>query len=146
MMIICVSLFVKGQAIQKDSNSRKATFVIRSNNKPDLNNKTFSIKLIQTKGKKGQRKWTWESDEITFKRNRLGLNYMKVMEGYQTAAYTISNDTSRIGLIKFKAILHSLKATITIEGTIDGDNTEGTAIWISKMGTYEYSFAGALEK
>jgi hypothetical protein len=149
-LFILVSLVATGQTMAKDSGSTKKTFVIRSNKLNDLNNKIFSIKLIQTKGKKGQRRWSWESDEIAFHNKKLVLKYMKTMEQYPAVAYTVGADTSSDGnTIKFKAITRSPyynKATITIEGTISGNDIKGTAIWVSKVGTYEYTFAGVLEK
>src|ERR1700757_883568 len=97
-LILCTSLSALSQ-----SDSSRGTFIIKAKRPIDLNNKTFDIKLIQTKGKKGQRRWKWDNDEITFKKGKLTSKLMKENESYPAAVYFASIDSSSAsGSIKFK--------------------------------------------
>ncbi|HTB06177.1 MAG TPA: hypothetical protein VK806_04420 [Bacteroidia bacterium] len=142
IVTLLLSIYLLGQ-------TQVSTFVIKP--KPvDLNNKTFVIKLVQTKGAIGQRKWNWDKDEIVFKNNMLTSKLMNSREKFPAAAYTISIDsTTNENTIKFKMTSknsYSFKATIELDGTITGNYIVGTAIWISRAGTYYYSFSGTLKQ
>ena len=154
LIIVIISFYTSlcalGQTGQdSDTLNKRTTFVIKAKKPPDLNNKTFAIKLLQTKGKKGQRRWKWDNDEITFKKGRLTSKVMKENENYPAAVYFASIDSSSVsGAIKFKMFSkgpYDSKTSIALEGTITGDHIEGTASWISVMGAYSYTFSGELK-
>jgi len=114
-----------------------------------LNGKTYSVTLTQTKGKTGQRKWKWDTDELSFKGGKVTSKTMKTYEQYPTTVYSSKIDSSSgEKKISFKMLSHSpyhVTATIELDGTVDGNNIEGTAVWVSVIGTYNYSFSGTLK-
>jgi len=134
VFFVCISLYTWAQyRVQGDG----------------LNNKTFTITLTQTKGQTGQRKWSWQDDEITFKDGKLISKTMNKHEEFPAAVYSVTIDSSSgEKQVKFQMVSQNhftYKATIKLNGTITGDVVEGTAEWISVMGTYEYTFTGAVK-
>ena len=147
--ILITLLFGPVLPVHAQGDTTHGTFVIKARKPIDLNNKTFHIKLIQTKGKKGQRSWKWDDDELVFKKDMLLSTLMNKMERYPAATYFATIDSANADAVKFKMFSQNpddAGARIRIEGKVTGDHIEGTASWLSRIGTYYYKFSGNLEK
>jgi hypothetical protein len=142
-VLICISLSASGQTNGKNENTNKNTFTIRRNKK--LNNKTFTIKLTETKGKRLG--WQWETDEISFNSNKLISRMQNMKEGFSDAMCTIIIDsTSSENTINFTATgKNSGGSKIKWKGMVTDDSISGTAIWTNGQGTQSYSFFGTLK-
>ena len=111
-----------------------------------LVNKVFTVDLTETGGKKTAKP---ESDEISFKGDKMNSKFMVSEYKFSSAAYTVSVDSSSGS----KEITFSSNGKnpdgeeIKWDGTVTDDAIEGTAV-ISKKGKTkkEYAFSGALKE
>ena len=111
-----------------------------------LNNKTFSIILIK---KSGDRKgWQWTTDELSFISNKLISKVQKEKEGFPSSVCSIAIDSSASPkTIKFKTTVKNTGISKIIwDGTVKGEQIDGTAIWINGQGTQVYTFSGTIKE
>ena len=109
-----------------------------------LANKAYTIDLMETGAKKPKA----ESDEVTFKGDKLNSKFMSTEYKFSGAAYTVTVDSSS-GSKEFTFSCLSKNPDgeeLKWDGTITDDAVEGTAV-ISKKGKTkkEYSFSGTLK-
>jgi archaellum component FlaF (FlaF/FlaG flagellin family) len=111
-----------------------------------LANKVYTIDLTETGGKKTPKP---ESDEISFKSDKLNSKYMTTEYKFPAAAYTVTVDSSSAAKeITFSSLgKNQDDEEIKWDGTVTDDAIEGTAV-ISKKGKTkkEYSFTGTLKE
>jgi hypothetical protein len=107
-----------------------------------LANKVYTIDLTETGGKKTPKP---ESDEISFKGDKMNSKYMSTEYKFAAAAYTVTVDSSSASKeITFSCLGKNPDGEeIKWDGTITDDAIEGTAV-ISKKGKTkkEYTFSG----
>jgi len=107
--------------------------------------KTYTVEMTETTAKKAGKT---ESDEISFKSEKLNSKFMISQNHFPAAIYTVSVDSSSGSKeISFQSDGKNPDGEeIKWEGTVTDDAIEGTAI-ISKKGKMkkEYSFIGNLK-
>jgi hypothetical protein len=109
-----------------------------------LGNKIYTIELTAQGGKKAAEP---ESDELTFKTDKLASKLMKTDFDFEPASYTITADSSDAAAVAISFESESKNAneeTLKWTGTVKGIDIEGTAVWTTKKGKVkkEYSFTG----
>ncbi|MBI4930827.1 MAG: hypothetical protein HY841_08705 [Bacteroidetes bacterium] len=111
-----------------------------------LANKTYTVDMTETTAKKAGKT---ETDEISFKSEKLNSKFMTSQNHFPAATYTVSVDSSSESMdISFQSDGKSPDGEeIKWEGTVTDKDIEGTAI-ISKKGKTkkEYSFTGTLKE
>lgn len=111
-----------------------------------LANKVFTVEMAETTGKKVGKK---ENDEISFKSDKLTSKFMTTTEKFPAAAYIVVevDTTSKPSTVTFMSEGKDAEGQdIKWEGTISGDDIEGTAT-VSKKGKVkrEFAYTGALK-
>ena len=111
-----------------------------------LANKVYVIELTDQTGKKSAPP---VPDEITFRANKVSSKIMLVENQFPAAEYTVSVDSSSAEkVITFEAnsINPTSEEELKWEGTVTGEEIEGTAQWIKKgkVKGYYY-FTGTLK-
>ena len=110
-----------------------------------LVNKIYTVEFAETTGKKVGEKY---NDEISFKSEKLNSKFMTTTNHFPAASYTVEVDSSSTPhTITFTSESKNTDGEdIKWEGTIAGDEVDGTAI-ISKKGKVkrEYAYAGILK-
>ena len=109
-----------------------------------LANKTYTIEFTETNAKKPKP----ISDEISFKSEKLNSKFMTTENHFPAAAYTVSVDsTSDPKTITFTSQGNNTdKEMIKWDGTISGEDIEGTATITTKKGKEtQYSLTGNLK-
>ena len=109
-----------------------------------LANKTYTIEFTETNAKKPKP----ISDEISFKSEKLNSKFMTTENHFPAAAYTVSvESTSDPKTITFTSQGNNNdKEMIKWDGTISGEDIEGTATITTKKGKEtQYSFTGNLK-
>ena len=108
--------------------------------------KTFTVEMTETTAKKAGKT---ETDEISFKSEKLNSKLMISQNHFPAATYTVSVDSSSGNKdISFQSDGKSPDGEeIKWEGTVTDKDIEGTAV-ISKKGKTkkEYSFTGSLKE
>ena len=111
-----------------------------------LPRKIFTIELTEKKGKKSGKP---ESDEISFMSDKFTSKLLKE-DKFMAAPYTATVDSSDAAA---KTITFAAEAkngddeTVKWEGTVTGEEIEGTAVITNKKGKVkkEYTFSGSLK-
>ena len=109
-----------------------------------LASKIYTIELTETAAKKPKQL----SDEISFKAEKLYSKFMTTEHHFQASGYTVSVDsTSTPPAITFSSEGKNPDSeTIKWDGTITGEDAEGTAVITTKKGkATEYTFTGTLK-
>jgi hypothetical protein len=110
-----------------------------------LANKTYSVEITANNVKKAKT----EADEISFKMEKLTSKFISLNHKIPAAPYTVEVDSTASPI----AITFTSESTnpdgdiVKWEGTITGEDIEGTAFITNKKGktTHDYSFTGALK-
>lgn len=125
---------------------RENAFAQKKEKDKFLVNKIYTVDLTETGGKKTPKP---ESDEITFKNDKLNSKFMSAENKFSAAAYTVTVDsTASPKTITFQSLGKNPDGEeLKWDGTVTDDNIEGTAV-ISKKGKTkkEYSFTGTLKE
>jgi uncharacterized protein (TIGR03067 family) len=111
-----------------------------------LANKVFTIDLTETGGKKTPKP---ESDEISFKGEKMSSKFMTQEYKFPSSAYTVTVDSSASPkTITFQSLgKNPDEEEIKWDGTITDDAVEGTVVITKKGKTKkEYSFSGTLKE
>lgn len=107
--------------------------------------KTFTVEMTETTAKKAGKT---ESDEISFKSEKLNSKFMTMQNHFPSAMYTVSVDSSSApAIITFTSDGKNPDGEeIKWEGTVTDKDIEGTVV-ISKKGKTkkEYSFTGVMK-
>lgn len=107
--------------------------------------KTYTVEMAETTAKKAGKT---ETDEISFKSEKLNSKFMISQHHFPAAIYTVSVDSSsEVKEISFQSEgKNSDGEEIKWEGVVTDDAIEGTVV-ISKKGKTkkEYSFSGNLK-
>ncbi len=110
-----------------------------------LVNKTYTVEITENNVKKAKT----EADEISFKSEKLNSKFMTSQNKIPAAAYTVSVDsTSEAKTITFSSEGKNADGDVVKwDGTITGDDMEGTAVITNKKGKtiHDYSFTGTLK-
>lgn len=110
-----------------------------------LASKIYTIEIYETGGKKASKH---EQDEISFKNDKLNSKFISGEYKFPASPYTVSVDSSSSPhTITFESeTKNQNEEELKWEGTITGEDIEGTAI-ISKKGKTkkEYYFLGNLK-
>ena len=110
-----------------------------------LTGRIYTVEVSETTGKKvGKTK----SDEIAFKSEKLNSKFMTSENHFPAAAYTVTVDSSSTpATISFVSEgKNSDGEDIKWEGTITGDDIEGSAIITKKGKTKkEYAYTGSIK-
>lgn len=112
----------------------------------ELDGKIFTIQLTE-EGKKAGKE---VEDEVSFKSNKFKSKVMFEKNKFGPGEYTVtvdsSNAESRVVTFEAESKIGS-DELLTWEGTITGEEIEGTAVWTKKGKTKkEYSFTGTLKQ
>jgi len=112
-----------------------------------LSGKTFTIELTAQGGKKASEP---ESDEITFKSDKLTSKLMKTDHEFMPSPYTATIDSSNSDSNTIAFVSESKNSSEEVlkwSGNITGESIEGTAVWTNKKGKTkkEYAFTGTLK-
>jgi hypothetical protein len=109
-----------------------------------LVNKVYTVEMTETTNQKVGKK---ANDEISFKSEKLNSKFMTSENKFPAALYTVTVDsTTTPPTISFVSEGNSDGEDIKWEGTITGDDIEGTAT-ISKKGKTkkEYAYTGSIK-
>lgn len=111
----------------------------------EVNGKTFNIILTLTNGKRSG--WQWTTDKVHFESNRLTSAEMTKREKFPSGTCSLKLDsTASTKTVKFKtSVKNSSGSKIEWQGTVTGNQIEGTAIWTDKQSTESYSFSGSVK-
>lgn len=107
-----------------------------------LAGKVFTVEMTETTNKKVGKT---ETDEISFKSEKLNSKFMTGKNHFPATAYTVSVDSSTTPpIFTFKCEGQDADGQdIEWEGTVSGDDIEGTAIIVKKGKTkMEYAYRG----
>ena len=105
--------------------------------KTTLDDRTYSIHLKMTEGKKGN--WQWVNDELVFSDGKLKAQFMNKKERFSPSDVVVSGSSE----ISFESTMHNPGGSeIKWNGTIKGNTIFGTAVWTNLSGTHSYSFKG----
>jgi hypothetical protein len=110
-----------------------------------LAGKIYTVEMAETTGKKVGKK---ANDEIGFKSEKLNSKFMTTENHFPAALYTVTVDSSSTpATISFVSEgKNSDGEDIKWEGTITGDDIEGTAIITKKGKTKkEYAYTGSIK-
>ncbi|MFH1004456.1 MAG: hypothetical protein V1781_03030 [Bacteroidota bacterium] len=104
-----------------------------------LANKIFAVELTDQSAKKATPP---EPDEITFRTNKVGSRVLLMKSGFPPSEYTVSVDSSAGEVvITFEAVSkNTLDEELKWEGTITGEEIEGTAQLIKKGKVKNYYY------
>ena len=126
--IFCFAFTASGQARKKNP----------------LNGKTFVIELTPVDDER--KGWQWKKDEISFFGGRLSSDVMTKKEEFPGAKFTFTSDSAAANVSTFHAEHKNMgDSEIIWNGTLSGDDIEGTAEWTNLQGTFNYSFTGMLK-
>ena len=102
------------------------------------------VEFTNTTGEKTRLKW--KKDEISFNAGRLNSKVMSAKEGFPSAKCTLTVDSSAADAIHFQGKHQNAGASEIIwDGTVTGDDIEGTAEWTNLQGSFTFTFTGTLK-
>lgn len=132
---ICILALTTGTYAQKKKGPDKI-----------LGNKIYTIELTAQGGKKASEP---ESDELSFKGDKLTSKMMQSDFEFEPALYTVTVDSSNMvegkPTISFESeSKNGADEPMKWTGTVTGETIEGTAVWTGKKGKVkkEYTFTG----
>lgn len=110
----------------------------------NLDGNSYAIVLKSTEGRKGG--FNWKKDILIFAEGEMVTKILGKREGFASAIYGVSeSDENAIQSISFKYNRKNKHgSTLEIEGSVNGKNITGNAIWTNVHGPHFYSFEGVL--
>lgn len=110
----------------------------------NLDGNAYAITLTKVSGKKGG--FRWKSDTFKFNSGEMISVILGEREGFGSESYApaqLKTDAAQTISFTYKST-NKYGSKLQIEGKVDGNFMEGTAIWTNGKGNHTYTFKGIL--